>query len=115
MKPGSTRRFQISDGLVLIPAIGLGLGGCRLWQSPVGEIPYTLVWAILISVCSILLFGWTTALLLLRLGANRPRRRRLWCEPGFLACVAVVFAYVWNIVGVGILYAGAFMNTQAHS
>ena len=61
-------------------------------------------------MCSILLFGWTTALLLLRLGANRPRRRRLWCEPGFLACVTVVFAYAWNAVCIGLLYVALLVK-----
>jgi hypothetical protein len=43
MKPGTTRRFQISDGLVLVAATGLGLGGCRLWLSLIGDIRFARV------------------------------------------------------------------------
>jgi hypothetical protein len=37
MNPGRIRRFQIRDGLVLVAATGLGLGGCRLWLLLIGD------------------------------------------------------------------------------
>jgi hypothetical protein len=107
MRPGTTRRFQISDALILIASTGLGLGGCRLWLSLVRGISFARG---TVSVCSILLFGWTTALLLLRVASNRPRRRRLWCEPGFLACITVVFAYGWNTARFGRRWVAAIMT-----
>ena len=108
MKAGITRRFQISDGLLLVAATGLGLGGCRLRLSLTGDArsPRTLG----ISECAILLSCWTMALLFLRIEANRTRRRRLWGEPGFLACITVAFAYAWNTVNVVLLYAATLMK-----
>jgi hypothetical protein len=64
-----------------------------LWISALGAIPLS----------SILLLSWTTAVLLLRLRAPRPRRRRLWSQPGFLAGVAAVLAIAWKGLGVGLL------------
>jgi hypothetical protein len=111
MKSGASRRFQISDGLLLVAVTGLGLGGFRLWLSHFAEPRITL--EIGISLCSILLFVWTTAILSLRLGANRPRRRRLWGEPGFLACVTVGFAYAWNAARMGLLFVSLFWTDPA--
>jgi hypothetical protein len=111
VKSSTSRRFQISDLLILVAVTGLGLGGCRLWLLPFEETRITL--EIGTSLCSILLFVWTMALLLLRLGANRPRRRRLWCEPGFLACVTVGFAYAWNAARMGLLFVSLFWTDPA--
>jgi hypothetical protein len=99
MRTPTTRPFRISDALVLVAATGLGLAGCRFWFSasnqdwselwPTGAEPVhkglwmTALWATPVS--SILLLSWSTAIFLLRLRDPRPRRRRLRCQPGFLA------------------------------
>src|SRR4051812_8974523 len=106
MRTRTSRSFRISDALVLVAATGLGLAGCRSWISasdnPWGELWPTRaepepvlkgVWVAAlgaIPVSSILLLSWTVAVFLLRLRVPRPRRRLLWCQPGFLACVAAV-------------------------
>jgi hypothetical protein len=118
MRTRTTRSFRISDALVLVAATALGLAGCRFWLWvdaqrsklwPTGAQPVLrTVWLTavgMIPVCSILLLSWTTAVFFLRLRSPRPRRRLLWCQPGFLACVAVVFVSVWKSIGVGLLAA----------
>jgi len=119
MRPRTTRSFQISDALVLVAATGLGLAGCRfllrasqsgwgdLWPTGDGPVFRGLWLAALgaIPVSSILLLSWTAAVFLLRLRDPRPRRRLLWCQPGFLACVAAVFLFAWKSLGVGLLAA----------
>lgn len=111
------RPFRISDALVLVAATGIGLAGCRFWLSaseaardglwPTGDeslvvsLRITARWALPIS--SILLLSWTTAILMLRLRAPRPRRGRLWCQPGFLAGVAAVSVVTWKAVAIGLL------------
>ena len=56
--------------------------------------------------------SWTTAILLLRLRAPRPRRRRLWCQPGFLACVAAVFVFAWKGVGLSLVVAAVVLTAN---
>jgi hypothetical protein len=117
MQPRITRPFRISDALVLVAATGLGLAGCRFWLSanklswgdlwPTRDL--SLVEGLHVAavsttlVLSILILSWTVGILVLRLRATHPRRRHLWCQPGFLACVATVFCYAWNSVYVGLL------------
>lgn len=110
------RRFLMSDAIVLVAATGLGLAGCRywflldenewghIWDTSVASIPRRLwIGAIRsIPVLSILSFNWTLAILLLRLRGPRPSRRHLWCQPGFLACVAVLFVLAWKGLVLGL-------------
>jgi hypothetical protein len=56
-------------------------------------------------VLPVLLLCWTVSVLMLRLLVLHPPRRHLWCQPGFLACVAVVFVFAWKVLGFGILFA----------
>jgi hypothetical protein len=102
------RRFQMTDAIVLIAATACGLAGCRFvkWSTksglddillaaknePLLEASRILALA-LIPIESIMLLSWTMAILLLRLRSAHPRRRVLWCQPGFLACVAAVFVF----------------------
>jgi hypothetical protein len=125
MQPRTTRSFRISDALILVAATGVGLAGCRFWfwatQTgwadlwPSGEISLLAgLWAaalLVLPIASIFLLSWTTAILLLRLRAPRPRRRHLWCQPGFLACVATVFVFAGKAVAVGLLVV-AFVLTE---
>ena len=126
MRPRTTRPFQISDALVLVAATGLGLAGCRFWLSaskngwdalwPTGAepMPKRLWLAALgaIPISSILLLSWTAAVFWLRLRDPRPRRRQLWCQPGFLACVAAVYFFAWKCVGVGLLAAAEVLTAS---
>ncbi len=124
MRPQITRCFRISDALALVAATALGLAGCRLYFSP-SDIGWGNLWhsrdsSVLVNLwmavmgaipaASMLLLSWTTAVLLLRLRTPRPRRRRLWCQPGFLACVAAVFVFAWKCIGIGILLADVLLS-----
>ena len=124
MRPRTNRSFRISDALVLVAATGIGLAGCRFWfwasKSGWRDLLDTADNPLLIGlwiaalravpVLSILLLNWTTAVLLLRLRAPRPRRRHLWCQPGFLACVAAIFVFVWKGVALGLLVASTALT-----
>jgi hypothetical protein len=59
----------------------------------------------------VLLACLTLAVLVLRLTPPRPRRRRLWRQPGFLACVAVAFSFGWKLAGIFVL-VGAELATS---
>ena len=111
MKPATIRRFRIGDGLVLIAATGLGLGGCRVWlTSPMPNVTTLARWGDIGLLDPAVRLDHGAAAGLYRVGANRPRRRRLWCEPGFLACVAVVLAYAWNTARFVLLYVVAILK-----
>lgn len=114
------RRFQITDAIVLIAATAGGLAAFRFWMSST-EHSLARFWPskkdtlleavtsmafLVIPSLSIMLFSWTAAILWLRLRVVRPRRRHLWCQPGFLACVATGFTFAsrgaaaaWFIIG----------------
>jgi hypothetical protein len=121
MWPRMTRSFLISDALILVAATALGLTGCRFWLSaskmgwgdlwPAGEGLWLSALGA-IPVASILLLSWTIAVCLLRLREPRPRRRQLWCQPGFLAGVAAIFGFAWKCAEVGLL-AGADVMTAS--
>jgi hypothetical protein len=126
MRRESSRPFRILDGVVLIAATGVGLAGWRFWFAvtdsgwdrlwPTGDLWKLERWLIAAQwaapVASIMLLSWTGAVLLLRLGPGRPRRRRLWSQPGFLACVAVVLAFALKSVGVGFDTVRWFLTTS---
>jgi hypothetical protein len=119
MRPRMTRFLRISDTLVLVAATGLGLAGCQVWLSA-EHLVWSDLWprdshSVLASlwiaalqsliVLPVLLLCWTSSVLLLRLLTPHPPRRHLWCQPGFLACVAVVFVFAWRVVGFVALFA----------
>ncbi len=120
------RRFQITDAIVLVAATGCGLAGCRfwMWSSKIdldnfwpteNEPLLEAIWSIalgLIPIESIMLLSWTMAILLLRLRPARPRRRHLWCQPGFLACVATILVFAWKGAGVGLYIVGQVLTAN---
>lgn len=126
MRTRTTRPFRISDALVLVAATGLGLAGCRFWLSASNDVWGDLwptsaepllkgLWIAAfgaIPVSSILMLGWTAAVFSLRLRHPRPRRRLLWCQPGFLACVAAILVFAWKSTGVGFLAAASLLTAN---
>ncbi len=110
MKPEPTRRFGIGDALILLAATATGMAGLRLmrgyfalewnnpWQSKTDPVfsPLLFLARQLPLLATPPLLGWSVALLLLRLRNPRPFRRRLWSQPGFLACLAACSPFVWR-------------------
>jgi hypothetical protein len=125
MRRHGNRPFRISDAVVLIAATGFGLAGWRFWfwasrmkpgdLLPRGDLSVLFrLWVAAfwsIPLASIMLLSWTVAILLLRVVVDRPRRRRLWCQPGFLACFAVFFDFAWKCVGIGSLITTEIVTT----
>jgi hypothetical protein len=125
MRPRTTRSLRISDILVLVAATGLGVAGCKLWLSLEGISVYDLwpwgrgsastklwlatMWSL--PGVSVMLLSWTTSVLLLRLLTPRPPRRRLWLQPGFLACVAAIFVYACTVLGFASLLVWDIVKT----
>lgn len=110
MKSQATRRFGIGDALILMAATAVGLAGVRyhadrmefewsdLRMEHVDYMPLR-AWVLLSVVARFsmpLLLSWSFAVALLRLRAPRPERERLWCQPGFLACVAACTPFGWR-------------------
>jgi hypothetical protein len=120
------RRFQMVDVIVVVAATGCGLAGCRfwMWSSKIdldnswpaeNEPLLETIWSMaleLVPIESIMLLCWTMAILLLRLRPARPRRRHLWCQPGFLACVTAIFVFAWKGLGVSLYIAGQVLTAN---
>src|SRR3954452_21110363 len=115
------RPFHLSDAILLVAATALGLALCRflnahsqvgwrdVWnafRSPdAANLSLAELWVVAREVArsaSPLLLAWSASVLVSRLRGPRPRRRRLWCQPGFLACVAAMLAYGWRLLGFGL-------------
>src|SRR3954454_16947147 len=112
MPPTSPRALRLSDVLILVAATALGLAGCRfllthsetdwseVWNGfrtgRTTRLGFVDLWLLAregIRLASPLLLAWSAAVLVSRLRGPRPRRRRLWCQPGFLACLAVLLVH----------------------
>lgn len=98
--PSQPRRFTITDGLILIGALGLAFGLARavlvrpgLW-SP---------WLAGLVVCVGLLVAGTPALFLLRLRQPRPSLRRLTRQPGFVALLVATSLLALALLTTGLL------------
>src|SRR5262245_56573955 len=84
--------------MILVAAMAVSLAASRhvaskmIQRSDVGH-PRRVI-HIVHDHISLLLFFLSTACLLIRLRPPRPARRRLWCQPGFAACAAVVLGMV---------------------
>jgi hypothetical protein len=125
------RSFRMSDGLLLMLATGVGLlvasdalGRNRYWieeaweglQSP--DAGWDGLWELReygYRIFRPILLAWTAAIVVLRLRRPRPSRRRLWRQPGFVACFAVTFAlaFWWAGLAVPIVLATAGELSQA--
>lgn len=109
------RRFSISDGLILIAAVALGLAGVRGWQNPswcsyqIGFYPgpgapasFDRVFVYQLSVG----ISWTIpfamalslAMLAIRLRRPRPSLRRVVRQPGTIACAAALAAILFRLL-----------------
>ena len=96
------RRFTIADVMILVPAAAVGAlilrsylpGFSRQlgWLSTDVPDPHGFwrAYTWLHGVGSCLVVPWMAALIVIRLRRPRPGRLRLACQPGFVACVAVL-------------------------
>lgn len=120
MKPGgmpmpALRKFMLLDGMIVIGSIALGLAPIR-WIAPsqptwlflksaaslfVWDVNYfDQVFSELWPLGSLMVLSLTLGLLVLRLREPRPKWRRLVRQPGLVAALAVMLAW---------LIAGAFL------
>jgi len=98
------RRFAISDAMVLIAAAAVGTAALRatapnvallrreLGDAPSQGIRIYLLHSYALKVAVPFLAAWTSALLFLRLRQPRPRLRRVFQQPGTIACVVATLA-----------------------
>ena len=89
MTSPATRRFTVSDGMVLIAATAVGLGATRavgLHVRGAIERDDSVIIKLTLSFVGLFL---TLALLVLRLWKPRPGLRILFRQPGFAGCFAV--------------------------
>jgi hypothetical protein len=107
MSASPKRRFTLIDAMILIAATALGLA-LDLWmrRKPVfSRVPHTawlssLYYALepWLSTGGCVALFWTLAVLPLRLRKPRPTRRRLWRQPGVIACSAAGLAALLSVV-----------------
>jgi len=99
-----SRRFVISDAMAVIATAAVGFALFRatlpddLWKLtdpnvtyPPGNRTYSLIHFTLSAVMSFLVV-WTPILLFLRLRQPRPRLRRVFLQPGTVACAVATLA-----------------------
>jgi hypothetical protein len=104
------RRFNLGDALILIAAVAAGLAGARfqaewfewtpddLWPKlPLSPWRRLRIAAPMVAqLATPALLSGSAAVVLCRLRAPRPRRVRLWRQPGFLACLAACSPFAWK-------------------
>jgi hypothetical protein len=87
-----TKRFTLSDAMILVAATAVGLAMARAYDPMFSGAPHAkfvkLAWGAPAGVVS----AWGLAVIVLRLRRPRPRVRRLLRQPGMVACCALVFA-----------------------
>jgi hypothetical protein len=100
------RRFTIADAMILVSAAALGalvlrsyMPGCFRMAGIISSRspdPWGLwrAWYWLQGPVSCFVVPWMAALIVIRLRRPRPSRFRLACQPGFIACVAVMASLV---------------------
>ena len=106
MPSQSQRRFVLADAMILIVATAIGTALVRtylldimasmprrgIWMPPNPRIRTQIAMRAVLLAGVPLLAVWTVALLLLRLRRPRPRLRRLFRQPGAIACAVVMLA-----------------------
>jgi hypothetical protein len=94
MKP--TRRFNVADAMILIAATAVALASVQFqglpwilaekWFPPKDNALHPPEDGDLAALISSLLVAWSIAVVILRFQRPRPSRRRLFIQPGFMAC-----------------------------
>ncbi len=102
------RQLRVSDILLLVAATALGLAICK-WKFDFSDRDLGKIWIAIwsgselgwyerltllahwfVSTCDPILTAWCAGIVALRLVAPRPGRRRMWCQPGLVACAAAL-------------------------
>lgn len=126
----SNRRFTMLDGMILIAASAVGFWLTRLRLPGVNwsQLPAT-IWALLwsppqggwtleygVGVTSELsalaipsVLAWTLAVPILRFKGPRPRWRRIWRQPGIVACAWVLV----SLLGLAVIGAALFVSSKS--
>jgi hypothetical protein len=104
VKPGISRGMSILDGMILIGGTAIGFAAIRLgdvtpylgqyptWSSALMAFTNITSW---LSTLAPVVALWSLSFILLRLRQPRPRRRRLFDQPGFVASVATAAGLVF--------------------
>jgi hypothetical protein len=100
-RSGPVRKMTLADGLILIAAIGIGLGLARISEDGyleaaadddgevLGMARLSLLW---VGACLMI------SVIPLRLMPPRPRMRRIRRQPGFIAAVAVFYGLIHSVI-----------------
>jgi hypothetical protein len=101
------RRFGIGDLMILIAALGVGIGSARdIWLGVVEtRSGRTRTWLIAASILSAVATPLTLACLAFCLRRPRPVRRWLWTQPGAAALLACALVFVVRGIELGVALA----------
>lgn len=101
------RPFRVSDAIILVAAIGIGLGWLvalsrseinsrfpvwTSWNSPLYSLGTIISW--IVVVCPPMLVSLSAGILVVRFRRPRPRWRRMGREPGAIACLIAFLAWI---------------------
>ena len=108
------RSMTLLDAVLLVSSAAIGMGAFQLVRRGLFQgwiwladhrIPDVHTWTTgeLIVTCSDisvffipLVAPWTVLLMVLRMRPPRPSWRRIWRQPGMVACLAVLFGWCWS-------------------
>jgi hypothetical protein len=96
MKSRIVRSFGLLDAMIIVAAIAAFFAvsrGTMLWPNDPNDFPF---WQRLGRRWGVLLMFLSAAMIVVRLRSPRPRWRRVWCQPGFTACVAALIGAAAN-------------------
>jgi hypothetical protein len=118
MRELAPRKLRLSDALIVIATVAVGLGLVRAYQAsldwagvinPLGRFPRRIKWFGLPGPFAAAL---TVGLLLLRFTGPGPRGRRLIRMPGFAACCAGCFSVALAAISCGVDYVVYALSTS---
>ncbi len=101
MSDATRRRFTIAEMLLLVVVTAIGLAGARFGAALLdleevisGDAPGRAYFEQLYVFGAPLIVAWSLAVLILSLRKPRPALRHIAGRPGFVACAAILLAFV---------------------
>lgn len=114
MSPNRRRKMTLLDTVLLVGSAAIGMGAFQIvrrglfqgwiWIADhrIPDIHTWTTWDLIVTCSDISVFvlplvtPWTLLLLALRMRPPRPTWRRIWRQPGMVACLAVLFGWTWS-------------------